>query len=154
MLSQEGRVGQLVGEISGEPERLDPLLAILVHPAAAIVSDAEDYGRGAPHPAHAGAFARALRLNRERGLLPLAEMIRRMTTYPASVIGLEERGAVEQGAAADLVVFDPATVADRATWTEPRLPAAGIRWVVLNGRVVVEDGSYEGGLNGEVLRAR
>jgi N-acyl-D-aspartate/D-glutamate deacylase len=153
MLSQEGRVGQLVGEISGAPEQLDPLVAILVHPAAALVSDAEDYGRGVPHPAHAGAFARALRLNRERGLLPLAELVRRMTGYPAELLGLENRGVVRKGAAADLVVFDPATVGDRATWAEPRLPAAGIRWVVLNGRVVVDDGVYRGGLHGEVLRA-
>jgi N-acyl-D-aspartate/D-glutamate deacylase len=92
MISQQGRVGQLVDEISGREERIDTLLSILAHPAAAVISDAEDYGRGTPHPAHAGAFARALRLARERSLLPLEELVRRMTAYPASLIGLEHGG--------------------------------------------------------------
>jgi hypothetical protein len=70
MRSAGGRVGQQGDEISGRDERIDALLAILAHPAAIVVSDAEDYGRGAPHPAHAGAFARALRLARERDLVP------------------------------------------------------------------------------------
>jgi N-acyl-D-amino-acid deacylase len=153
MISQQGRVGQLVDEISGREERIDTLLSILAHPAAAVISDAEDYGRGTPHPAHAGAFARALRLARERSLLPLEELVRRMTAYPASLIGLEQRGLIREGTAADLVVFDAQVVADRATWREPRRGAEGVSWVVLNGRVVVEDGRYLGGAHGEVLRA-
>jgi len=154
MLSQNGRVGQWVDEISGKDERNDVLLSILAHPAAAVVSDAEDYGRGSPHPAHAGAFARALRLNRERSLLPLEELVRRMTSYPASLISLSDRGIVRTGAPADLVVFDALTVGDEADWRAPRQPASGIPWVVLNGVVVVEEGDYVGGLHGTVLRAR
>lgn len=154
MISQQGRVGQLVGEISGRESRPEVLLSILTHPAAAVISDAEDYGRGVPHPAHAGAFARALRLNRERSLVPLEELVRRMTGYPASLIGLEDRGVVRTGAAADLVLFDPSAVTDRATWREPRTTARGIDRVILNGRIVVEDGRRAGGLHGEVLRAR
>lgn len=147
MIDQRGRVGQLVGEISGDPVELDPLLSILVHPAAAVITDAEDYGRGVPHPAHAGAFARALRLNRERRLMPLEALIRRMTLLPASIVGLTDRGVLRPGAPADVAVFDPVTVGDRATWDEPRATAAGMRLVLVNGRPT------DSGDHGVVLRA-
>jgi N-acyl-D-aspartate/D-glutamate deacylase len=154
MISEEGKVGQQVDEISGRPGRMDALLSILRHPAAAVVSDAEDYGRGAPHPAHAGAFARVLRLAREEGVLSLEEAIRAMTSRPASLVGLPDRGVIRAGARADLVVFDPERVADRATWEDPRRAADGIRWVVINGETVVDDGSpVAGALAGQVLRA-
>jgi N-acyl-D-aspartate/D-glutamate deacylase len=152
MIAEGGQVGQFVDEISGRDDRLDVLLSILAHPAAAVVSDAEDYGRGAPHPANAGAFARALRLNRERDLMPLQELVRRMTSYPASLVGLRDRGVVAEGRPADLVVFDAGTIADRATWSEPRAHATGVVGVLVNGRWAVKDGRYVGGLNGEVLR--
>jgi N-acyl-D-aspartate/D-glutamate deacylase len=151
--SQRGRVGQLVDEISGRDERIDTLLAVLRHPAAAVISDAEDYGRGAPHPAHAGAFARALRLAREHRLMSLEEMVHRMTGRAAALLGLDDRGVVRAGAAADLVVFDPETVGDRATWEEPRRRAEGIPWVVINGTVAVDRGRDVSGLAGRVLRA-
>lgn len=153
MISMEGEVGQFVAEISGRPDARDGLFTILTHDAGAIVSDAEDYGRGSPHPAHAGAFVRALRLNRERRLFDLPELVRRMTAYPAELIGLEGRGRLLPGAAADLVIFDPETVADRATWAEPRATAIGVDWVLVNGRVAVEAGRYVGGSHGSVLRA-
>jgi len=153
MLSQDGQVGQMVAEVSGSEERPEWLLSILSHPAAAVISDAEDYGRGSPHPAHAGAFARALRLNRDGSLLPLQELVRRMTGNPASLLGLADRGEISVGAWADLVVFDPSAVTDNATWEQPRQRAAGIHWVTINGEVVVEDGRYTGGLAGRALRA-
>lgn len=153
MRSHRGQVGQLVDQISGRAGELDGLLSILAHPAAAIVSDAEDYGRGVPHPAHAGAFVRALRLNRERSLMPLQEAVRRMTSYPASLVGLRDRGVVRPGAPADLVVFDAERVEDQASWDRPRLAPAGLSWVILNGVVVVEQGRYLGGSRGSVLRA-
>jgi N-acyl-D-aspartate/D-glutamate deacylase len=153
MLSERGRVGQQVDEISGREDHLEPLVEILRHPAAAVISDAEDYGRGAPHPAHAGAFVRALRLNRERILMPLEEMVHRMTGYPASLIGLDDRGVIRVGAGADLVLFDPETVSDAATWSDPRRPAEGVRFVILNGAVIVAEGRYVGGAHGSVLRA-
>jgi N-acyl-D-aspartate/D-glutamate deacylase len=153
VVSQNGRVGQQVAEISGREGEIETLLQILDHPAAAIISDAEDYGRGTPHPAHAGAFARALRLNRERSSMALQEIIRRMTGYPATLLGLEDRGLLREGAAADLVIFDPLRVTDRATWSAPRERAEGISHVIVNGTVVVEEGRYSGGSNGEVLRS-
>jgi N-acyl-D-aspartate/D-glutamate deacylase len=153
MLDEQGRVGQLVEEISGRGDRIDTLLSIFTHPNAAVISDAEDYGRGLPHPAHAGAFVRALRLHRERSLLSLQEVVRRMTSYPAVLLGIEDRGVIRRGAHADLVLFDPQHVADRATWSEPRNTAQGMYWVIINGKVAVEDGRYLGGLFGTVLRA-
>jgi N-acyl-D-aspartate/D-glutamate deacylase len=153
LVSQRGRVGQQVAEISGREDEIEALLQILNHPAAAIISDAEDYGRGAPHPAHAGAFARVLRLNRERSSMALQEIVRRMSGYPASLLGLEDRGIVREGGAADLVVFDPLRVTDRATWSAPREPAEGLSHVIINGTVVVEEGRYSGGSHGAVLRS-
>ena len=118
-----------------------------------MVSDAEDYGRGAPPPAHAGAFTRALRLARERSLMPLEEVVRRMTSYPASLLGLAGRGTLEPGAHADLVLFDAASVTDRADWDDPRRVSESVRWVLINGATVVENGRYRGGPRGTVLRA-
>ncbi len=154
MLSEQGRVGQLVDEISGRENQTETLQSIFVHPAAALISDAEDYGRGTPHPAHAGAFARGLRLAREGSLLPLEEVVRRMTSYPATLLRLDDRGVIRPGAFADLVVFDAQTVTDRSTWEEPRLAATGIEWVLINGAVAVERGRYVGGTLGSVLRSR
>lgn len=153
MLSQDGQVGQQVAEISGREGSTEVLLSIFAHPAAAVISDAEDYGRGSPHPAHAGAFVRALRLARERDLMPLEEAVRKMTSYPASLVGLTDRGVIREGAPADLVIFDPESVTDHASWEAPRLSAEGIHRVIINGNVVVEDGSYLGGPAGQVLRA-
>jgi N-acyl-D-amino-acid deacylase len=88
-----------------------------------------------PHPRLWGAFARVLGdCARDRGLFPLQEAVRRMTALPAQVFGLADRGTLREGAYADLVLFDPERVRDRATYTEPRQPAEGIRRVFVNGR--------------------
>jgi N-acyl-D-amino-acid deacylase len=88
-----------------------------------------------PHPRLWGAFARVLgEYARDRGLFPLQEAVRKMTSLPASVFGLKDRGLVQPGCFADLVLFDPVRVRDRATYEEPRLPAEGIARVLVNGR--------------------
>jgi N-acyl-D-amino-acid deacylase len=153
MLEQDGRVGQQVAEVSGRDGRDDALMSIFAHPAAAVISDAEDYGRGAPHPAHAGAFPRAFRLARDRDLMSVEEAIRKMTSYPASIVGIDDRGIIREGAFADLVIFDPATLTDGATWSEPRAPVEGLSVVLINGEIVVAAGEYLGGAAGSVLRA-
>lgn len=153
MLAADGRVGQWVDEISGVPGRTGALEAILRHPAAAVIADAEDYGLGDPHPAHAGAFARALRWNRERSWMSLQELVRKMTGAPAAILGLTDRGTVAEGRAADLVVFDPGRVADRAGWDRPRLRAVGFRWVLVAGEVAVENDGRTAARAGRVLRA-
>jgi N-acyl-D-amino-acid deacylase len=152
MLEFDGRVGQSVEQISGFDGREEGLERILVHPQSSVISDAEDYGRGSPHPAAAGAFAKALRWNRERRLLPWEVLIHKMTGGPAARIGLTDRGRLQVGDPADLVVIDLETVTDRSEGENRRQTAIGIDWVLLGGQVVVENGIYRGGAKGSVLR--
>ena len=109
--------------------------------------------KGRPHPRNYGTFPRVLgRYVRERKIVPLEEMVRKLTAMPAAHLGFVRRGRLEPGWAADLCVFDPATVADRATFKEPAVYPEGIRHVVVNGQVVVADGEHTGRLPGKVLR--
>ncbi|RMI13403.1 N-acyl-D-amino-acid deacylase family protein [Cellulomonas triticagri] len=106
-----------------------------------------------PHPRGAGTFARYLgHYVREEGVLTLAEAVRHLSGTPARRLGLHDRGRVAPGYVADLVAFDPATVADRATFAEPRLTAAGVPWVLLGGVPVIEDGARTEARPGRALR--
>lgn len=108
---------------------------------------------GANHPRGFGAFPRVLaRYVRELGVLTLEEAVQRMTALAANAIMAHDRGRVGVGLAADLVIFDPATVRDRATFGEPDLIAEGIEIVIVNGVVVLEGGAYTGAAPGRVLR--
>jgi N-acyl-D-amino-acid deacylase len=89
---------------------------------------------------------------RDRRLLALETAVHKMTGLPARRFGLADRGLVRPTLSADLTVFDPSTVCDRATYAEPVLPPTGIRWVLVNGRVAVEDGEVVGQHAGQVLR--
>jgi N-acyl-D-amino-acid deacylase len=109
--------------------------------------------RGSPHPRGAGAFARVLgRYVRERRALTLPDAVHKMTARPAERVRLRDRGRIAVGAAADLVVFDPDRVADRATFANPFQYAAGIPHVIVNGVVAVRDGEHVGRPSGQVLR--
>jgi N-acyl-D-amino-acid deacylase len=153
LIAEEGRVSQIVHDVTGDAAHERGLEAILAHPAGALCTDANDYGRGKPHPAAYGAFPRVLgRYVRERRVLGLEEAVRKMTAYPASLLGLRDRGVVRTGAMADLVLFDPDSIGDRATFEEPRRPAAGIEMVVINGRVAAESGKVMERGAGRVLR--
>ncbi len=92
------------------------------------------------------------RFVREERVLGLEEAVRRMTSLPAAKVGLRDRGRIAVGLAADLVVFDPATVEDRATFERPRQSPTGIEWVLVNGVAVVESAGHTGALPGRVLR--
>ena len=110
------------------------------------------YGIPYPHPRGYGCFVRVLRrFVRERGQLSLPEAIYKMSGFPAQRFGLKDRGRIGEGMAADLVVLDPAAVADRATWQEPRRTPVGVEWVMVNGEVVIERGTPTGRLPGRVL---
>ena len=85
-------------------------------------------------------------------MLTLEEAIRKMTSLPADRLGFRDRGRVQEGKAADLVILDPATVQDRATFEEPHQYPAGITHVMVNGQWVVRDGEMTGVLPGQVLR--
>ncbi|MEQ9400330.1 MAG: D-aminoacylase [Longimicrobiales bacterium] len=131
--------------------------AIMAHPWTMVASDGRltQPGQGHPHPRWYGTFPRVLgRYVRERGVLTLPDAVRKMTSLPARRMGLEERGELREGWFADIVVFDPATVADRATFEDPHQYPTGIPWVVVNGVVTVDDGVYHDLRPGRVLRKR
>lgn len=108
---------------------------------------------GIPHPRTYGCFPRVFgRFVRGRGTLRIEEAVRRMTSLPAAQFGLAGRGTIAVGGWADLVVFDPETIADRATYENPFVASAGIRHVVVNGRAVIRNGDCTQALPGRVLR--
>lgn len=134
---------------------------VLRHPLTMIGSDgnaqplAGPQARGKPHPRAFGTFPRVLALYvRERRLLTWQEAVFKMTGLPARRLGLEDRGTIRPGAWADLVVLDPQSVTDTATYTEPHQAAAGIERVFVNGVETVAGGKLTGRRGGRVLRQR
>jgi len=112
-----------------------------------------DGGIGMRHPRGAGTYPRVLgRYVRDLNWLTLPEAIRKMTSLPADRLKLADRGRIEAGKKADLVLFDPAAVADRATFQKPLAISAGIRKVMVNGKLVWDEGKVTGATPGEVLR--
>lgn len=123
----------------------------LQRPEFMVSSDGLYHG-ARPHPRGYGTFARILgRYVRELGVLDLEDAVRRMSGLPAERFAIRDRGLIAEGLAADLVVFDPTTVAGPASWEEPRLTAVGIDAVIVNGQVVAEDGQPTGSLPGRVV---
>jgi N-acyl-D-amino-acid deacylase len=117
---------------------------IMRHPLVGIASDASVLvpGQGVPHPRGYGNNARVLgEYVRTRHVIALPEAIRKMTSLAAQQFGFAQRGLVKAGMAADLVVLDPAAVADKATYQQPHAFAAGIPHVIVNGVPVVRDGA-------------
>jgi N-acyl-D-aspartate/D-glutamate deacylase len=108
---------------------------------------------GHPHPRNNGAFARRLALYvRDRGVVPLEFAIRSMTSLPATAFGMKDRGVLREGAIADIAIFDPQRVQDRATYTEPHHMAEGMSYVIVNGVVVLDNGRFTDARPGRVLR--
>lgn len=106
-----------------------------------------------PHPRAYGSFARLLgRYVRDEGLIPLEEAVRRLTSFPAETFGIERRGVLEPGAYADVVVFDPATIADHATFAEPHQYATGVSHVFVNGVHTLREGEHTGAMAGRFVR--
>ncbi len=110
---------------------------------------------GRPHPRAYGSFPRVLgRYVRERGILRLEEAVRKMTSLPAQRFGLMDRGLLRPGMAADITIFDPKSIIDNGTFEDPRRFPEGIRYVIVNGSLAVEDGAYTEARDGRVLRRR
>jgi N-acyl-D-amino-acid deacylase len=125
---------------------------VLAHHTCMIGSDGIPSPTGKPHPRLYGTFPRVLgRYVRDERLISLEEAVRRMTSLPAAKFRLADRGEVREGAWADLVVFDPETIADTATYEEPRQYPRGISTVIVNGQVVVEGGRPQSRPAGRVL---
>ena len=128
---------------------------IMAHPQTIIASDGRlsQPGDGHPHPRAYGTFPRVLgRYVRDERVLTLEQAVHKMTGMPARRLGLADRGILRVGAFADVVVFDPATVADRATFTEPHQYPVGIDYVIVNGKVAVDGGKFSDLRAGRVLR--
>ena len=109
---------------------------------------------GKPHPRAFGTRARVLGLySREKALFTIEEAVKKLTSRPAERLGLVDRGVLKVGSYADVTIFDPDTVIDRATFEEPKQYSAGIEHVIINGQLALENGRETSVLSGRVLRA-
>ena len=127
---------------------------IMASPFTMIASDGgiPVFGDGVPHPRNYGAFARVLgRYVRERKVLTLETALRKMSSMPASRAGLFDRGVLRTGLAADIAVFDPGAVTDRADFARPHQYAVGVKHVFVNGRPALLDGKVTPERPGRVL---
>ncbi|MEE4312379.1 MAG: D-aminoacylase [candidate division KSB1 bacterium] len=137
----------------------DNLKKVLSSPLSMVASDGcavAPYGklaRGKPHPRYYGTFPRVLgRYCREEKIMDIQTAVAKMTSMPARKLGLKQRGVIETTAFADIVVFDGTTVSDRATFTDPHQYAAGIKHVIVNGAMTIENEEHTGAVSGTVLR--
>jgi N-acyl-D-amino-acid deacylase len=174
------RLGDLAGERGSEPYALlldimradrassgmvgfgmseDNTAFFLRHPLGMVCSDGSalattgPQASGSPHPRSFDTFPRVLgHYVRERRIMPLQTAIRKMTSMPAGKLRLDGRGRLARGVFADIVVFNPATVADRATFEKPHQYPVGIPHVIVNGEAVIRDGEHTGAHPGRVVR--
>lgn len=137
----------------------DDVAKVIVHPLASIGSDGEaeaPYGpmaETASHPRAYGTFPRVLRsYSIDQALLSLEEAIRKMTSLPAQRIGLKDRGVIARGMKADIVIFDPTKVRDKATFDDPHAYPEGINYVLVNGALTIEEGKHTKERAGQVIR--
>ncbi len=125
---------------------------VIKYPHAMVASDGLPHDHH-PHPRLWGTFPRVLgHYSRDLGLLPLEDAVHKMSGKPAAVFGLKERGEIKEGNFADLTVFDPRTILDRADFDHPMEPAAGIEAVFTNGQAVWRDGAATGARPGRALK--
>jgi len=154
LISEEGEVAVVIFSMCEEDVQ-----TVMRAPFVMVGSDASarapygPLGQGKPHPRAYGTFPRILgRYVRELGILTWEEAVHKMTGLPAARLGLARRGLLAEGYYADVVVFDPTTVADTATFVEPHQYPVGIDYVLVNGVLTVEKGEHTGALAGRVLR--
>ncbi len=146
---REGDAAGSVARVIGQSMVTPDIQAFVEQPWVMFASDGSIDGM---HPRGAGTFPRVLReYVREAGWLTLPAAIRKMTSLPAARLGWNDRGVIREGARADLVLFDPDSVTDRATFEEPQLLATGIDLVLVNGTVVWRDAKPTGARPGRVL---
>ncbi|MFK8040845.1 amidohydrolase family protein [Congregibacter sp.] len=127
---------------------------IMQHPASAIGSDGQVvvFGQGAAHPRQYGSFARVLGYYvRERQVISLEEAVRKMSSASALRLGIRDRGFINTGYFADIAIFNADEVIDKATFENPHQYAVGMKYVLVNGEIVVEEGSHTGRRPGRVL---
>ena len=132
----------------------DDVDRIMQHPATAIGSDGPlgIFGEGTPHPRQYGAFARVLGYYvRDRRILTLEQAIRKMSSQSAKRLGIQDRGLIATGFFADIAIFDPDKIKDKATFENPHQYAVGMKYVLVNGEIVVLDGKHTGNRPGKII---
>ena len=156
LVEEKNRVGMVTFMMTEEN-----LKKILAHPLVGVGTDGSaiaPYGllhKGKPHPRLYGTFPRVLgKYIREEKILPLPEMIKKMTSLPAQKFGFMRRGILKKEYYSDIVIFNRDKVIDKATWTDPHKYPVGIEYVIVNGKVVIEKGGHTGNLPGKVLRKK
>lgn len=136
----------------------DDVEYVMRHPAVMIGSDGYSMSPALgskPHPRSYGTFTRVLgQYVREKKVLSLEEAVRKMTSFPAARFGLWDRGLIRPGQVADLVLFNPSSIRDAATFSDPHQYSVGIEWVMVGGHMVWQEGKDTGAVAGQVLRAR
>jgi N-acyl-D-amino-acid deacylase len=156
LLEEEGSAGMVVFSMDEEDIR-----RIMRSPLQMVGTDSGScattgpFSTGKPHPRHYGTYPKILgRYVREEGVLRLEEAVRKMTSMPSQRFNILDRGLLRPGMWADVVVFDPETVIDNATYQDPHQYPTGIEYVVVNGDVAVDRGKYTGALAGRTLRKK
>jgi len=156
LIEDESRVGVVFFSQSETNVR-----KVLARPWVSVGSDGSSLApegvflQSSTHPRSYGTFARVLgKYARDEKIIPLEEAIRRMTSLPAATLSLERRGSLAPGHFADVVVFDPATIQDHATFENPHRYATGVRHVFVNGVQALRDGEHTGATSGRVVRGR
>ncbi len=154
IVEESNRVGMVA--FYGNEEILERILARPYIGIGADGSAVAPYGalsKGKPHPRTYGTYPRALgRYVREERMVPLEEMVRKITAMPAAQMGFVRRGLLKAGWAADVCVFDPDRIIDKATFKDPAVYPEGVHKVIVNGQLVVDEGTHTGRLPGRVLR--
>lgn len=130
------------------------VLRIMKHPTVNFITDGL-LGGGRPHPRVYGTYPRILgRYVREQGVLSVEEAIRKMTSLPAEKLRLRTKGVIAENYDADITIYDPEAIIDRATYENPAQFPCGVKWVIVNGQVVVEDGEHTAARPGKTVRTR
>ena len=130
----------------------DDVQRVMAHPTTMIGTDGFPQREGKPHPRTYGTYPRVLQhYVRTLGLLTLEEAVHKMTGMIAKKVGLKDRGVIRSGARADLVLFDPASIEDRSSYSDPRQAPSGLAHVFVNGAWTVKDGQHTGARAGKVL---
>ena len=156
LLAEEGTPGMIIFSMDeGDIKRIMASPYQMVGTDASSVCNAGPFGLGKPHPRHFGTYPRVLgKYVREEGVMLFEEAIRKMTSFPAQRFGILDRGILRPGMYADVAVIDPDKVIDKATFENPHQYPEGIPYVVVNGKVTVDNGKYNRVLAGKTLRKR
>ena len=148
LLEEQGNVSMVISHLS--PEDVD---AVISHPDCMIASDSTSVAFGKPHPRFYGTNGRVFRLYvRQKKMITLEDAVQKMTTLPARRFRISNRGELRQGYYADVLIFDPKTIGDVATYDDSARYSVGMDTVIVNGQIAFSDGKPTGTLAGRVLR--